>query len=228
MQFDMQEESLNELLESTIAANEAYAEKFNVLIDYNKLEEDHKVCVDKNRFSQVFSNLISNAAKFSPENETIDIRTETLASKVRISVRDQGPGIAPEFRGRIFNKFCQADSSFRRMKGGTGLGLHISKQLVEKMNGNIGFDTEIGVGTTFWVELPLAGAYSEEQDMTSRWKSMAPFLAVYSADPQSSIEVSRTLKQKTIANTRAATETDMILLASMEQCRAVFNPCYRT
>ncbi len=73
--------------------------------------------------------------------------------RVRIEVADNGDGIPEEFRGRIFEKFSQADASHSRQKGGTGLGLHISKTLVERMDGTIGFVTEAGYGATFRVEL---------------------------------------------------------------------------
>jgi signal transduction histidine kinase len=72
-----------------------------------------------------------------------------------VSVRDRGAGIPPEFRSRIFEKFTQANSTGTRQKGGTGLGLHISKQIIEQMNGKIGFDSTPGKGTVFWFELPL-------------------------------------------------------------------------
>ena len=76
--------------------------------------------------------------------------------QIRICVSDQGPGIPDDFRDRIFGKFSQADSSSTRRAGGTGLGLHISRQIVERMGGRIGFDTELGRGTTFWVEFDQA------------------------------------------------------------------------
>lgn len=79
-------------------------------------------------------------------------------ARVRIRVTDHGNGIPEEFRTRIFGKFAQADSSVARARNGTGLGLHISRQLVEAMGGRIGFDTETGVGTTFWIEFPMTEA----------------------------------------------------------------------
>jgi signal transduction histidine kinase len=87
---------------------------------------------------------------------------------VRLSVIDSGPGIPDEFRGRIFEKFSQADSSTGRRAGGTGLGLHITRQIVSHMNGTIGFDTQLGQGTTFWIEFPVVaerelGALEHEQ-----------------------------------------------------------------
>jgi CheY-like chemotaxis protein len=72
---------------------------------------------------------------------------------VRIAVADRGPGIPLEFHKRIFQKFAQADSSDTRQKGGTGLGLNIAKAIVERMGGRIGFETQVGVGTKFYVDL---------------------------------------------------------------------------
>ena len=75
---------------------------------------------------------------------------------MRVSVRDHGPGIPQAFRARIFEHFSQADSSDTRQKGGTGLGLAISRQLIERMGGRLSFDSQEGVGSTFYFELPLA------------------------------------------------------------------------
>jgi CheY-like chemotaxis protein len=75
-------------------------------------------------------------------------------ARVRVEVSDRGPGIPEEFHKRIFQKFSQADSSDTRQKGGTGLGLNISRAIIERLGGSIGFDTEPGVGTTFFFELP--------------------------------------------------------------------------
>lgn len=79
-----------------------------------------------------------------------------LDGQVRVEVTDRGPGIPDEFRPRIFQKFSQADASDTRQKGGTGLGLAITKELAERMGGTVGFESEPGRGTTFFVELPCA------------------------------------------------------------------------
>ena len=84
----------------------------------------------------------------------IEVGAERRGGSVRIFVRDHGAGIPEEFRDRIFGRFAQAESRAAREKGGTGLGLHITRQLVERMNGTIGFVSQVGLGTTFWIEFP--------------------------------------------------------------------------
>ena len=86
----------------------------------------------------------------------MQVWSERRGDVLRVNVRDQGPGIPEEFRTRIFEKFSQADSSTTRQKGGTGLGLHIARRFIEHMHGRIGFESEPGAGSTFWVELPAA------------------------------------------------------------------------
>jgi signal transduction histidine kinase len=80
--------------------------------------------------------------------------------RVRVEVRDHGPGIPAQFRDRIFQKFSQADSSDTRQKGGTGLGLAISKELIERMRGSVGFESEEGRGSCFYFELALTASSS--------------------------------------------------------------------
>jgi signal transduction histidine kinase len=83
---------------------------------------------------------------------------------VQLSVRDRGRGIPREFRNRIFEKFAQADSSDSRQKGGTGLGLAIAKALVEHMDGRISYESELGRGTVFYVDLPSTGRAGDRRD----------------------------------------------------------------
>jgi signal transduction histidine kinase len=101
-------------------------------------------------------NLLSNAVKFSPAGSTVLVTVATDGVLARLSVRDYGTGIPPEFHDRIFQKFAQADASDTRRRDGTGLGLAISRQLVAAHGGQIGFSTVAGEGTTFTVDLPLA------------------------------------------------------------------------
>jgi signal transduction histidine kinase len=101
------------------------------------------------------TNLLSNAIKFSPAGGGVALSATPTERHVRIAVRDHGPGIPDVFRDRIFQKFAQANATNTRTRGGTGLGLSITKAIVELHGGHIGFTTEMGVGTTFFVDLPL-------------------------------------------------------------------------
>jgi len=155
LDFMYTEESLPGLLEQSIHENESYGTKFDV--DFKLAEDIDKVnvMVDKERFLQVMSNLLSNAAKFTQQGTSIDISTSMQEDgMVRVSVRDYGKGIPDEFVDKIFSKFSQADSSATRQRGGTGLGLSISKSIIERMGGTIHFDSIEGEGTTFYFILP--------------------------------------------------------------------------
>lgn len=112
------------------------------------------VRVDANRMMQVLANLLSNAAKYSPAGGKVRVAVERMGHRIRVAVKDNGPGIPDEFKGQIFQKFAQADSSDTRKKGGTGLGLSITKAIVEQMGGSIGFDSQPNVQTVFYVEFP--------------------------------------------------------------------------
>jgi len=105
---------------------------------------------------QVMANLLSNAAKFSPKGEAVEIGAARSGERqLRISITDHGAGIPESFQPKLFERFTQSDSSDTRAKGGTGLGLSISKAIVEKHGGEIGFASYKGVGTTFYMDLPL-------------------------------------------------------------------------
>jgi CheY-like chemotaxis protein len=110
---------------------------------------------DRDRLVQVLTNLVSNAIKFSPRGGRVEIRAEAPArDRVRISVADEGPGIAAAQLHKLFGKFQQLDSSDTRTLGGTGLGLAISRAIVAEHDGTIGVESPEGRGATFWFELP--------------------------------------------------------------------------
>jgi signal transduction histidine kinase len=145
---------VDELVREAMVLNKAFAERFKVRFQSHGDVPERKVLADRKRLLQVMTNLLSNAAKFSPEGAVVEITTEDAGPLVRIAVHDRGSGIPEAFRTRIFGRFTQADSTATRQKGGTGLGLAICKRLVELMHGRIGFEDRPGGGTTFWFELP--------------------------------------------------------------------------
>ncbi len=108
---------------------------------------------DPNRLAQVVGNLLSNAIKYSPDGGTVELVAARSGEGVRIAVRDEGRGIPADQQSRIFTKFFRGDAGATGITG-TGLGLAVSREIVEAHGGSIGFDTDPGEGTTFWLELP--------------------------------------------------------------------------
>ena len=159
--FAVQPVALAPFLHRALELNRVYAERFNVRYELRSPLPALSVQADPDRLMQVVTNLLSNAAKFSPPNAVVSLATSIADGHVRISVTDRGPGVPPGFRARIFEKFAQADSSDARQKGGTGLGLSISKAIIEKLGGRIGYESEPGQGATFYFELPLADGGAE-------------------------------------------------------------------
>lgn len=117
-------------------------------------EADCFIRADRDRMTQVLHNLISNAVKYSPQAERIDIRVHAESGHWLIEVQDYGLGIPEEARSKMFNKFYRVDNSDRRQIGGTGLGLAIVKEIVREHRGDIDFVSRLGQGSTFTVRLP--------------------------------------------------------------------------
>ena len=154
MDFRFQEVDITSLVKQALMNNAAYAEQYQVTFQYSSTIKGCIVVVDPDRIIQVLNNLLSNAAKFSPQGDVIEINASRNGDKFRISVSDHGQGIPPEFQPKVFDKFSQSDSSDTRFSGGTGLGLSIARAIIEKHGGNIDFVTEKNKGTTFFFELP--------------------------------------------------------------------------
>ncbi len=154
--LDLETISLGEIIGEATVLNKGFAERHKVRLETHGLDAPVNVVVDRKRLMQVMTNLVSNAAKFSPEGEAVEVTVRRDGALVRVSVEDRGSGIPLEFRGRIFSRFAQADSVLTRTKGGTGLGLAISKRLTEMMGGSIGFEDREGGGTCFFFDLPVA------------------------------------------------------------------------
>ncbi|MDP8955353.1 MAG: ATP-binding protein, partial [Actinomycetota bacterium] len=118
------------------------------------VHEDGVVVVDPQRLDQVLRNLIENALKFSPADSTVFVEGRVGDGRLELSVADQGVGIKPEDIPRIFDRFHQAGDALTREAEGAGLGLYITKRLVDAMGGNISVTSAPGEGATFRVSLP--------------------------------------------------------------------------
>ncbi|WP_027863856.1 sensor histidine kinase [Massilia alkalitolerans] len=158
MHFEARAQPLLPVAERALAAMEGHARKAGVrlLSDWDAHAAGIAASIDADRMEQVLTNLLSNAIKFTPAGKSVTLGLAHTPGKVRLLVLDEGPGIAPEFQQRVFQRFAQADGADSRTRGGTGLGLAISKAIIEEHGGTIGFTTAPDRGTRFVVELPAA------------------------------------------------------------------------
>ena len=161
LELELAVQPLMPIIDDASLSMTSYLQKYDVHIVIGRRYEYALVNVDARRLRQVLVNFLSNAAKFSHKGDEIVINLSIHGDRVRIEVVDHGQGIPVEFHDKIFEKFSQADSSDARAVGGTGLGLAIAKELIQKMNGSIGFTSSVGVGSCFYVELPLEEANSD-------------------------------------------------------------------
>lgn len=154
MQYNFTKINVASFLSQTLATNQPFAQNLNVQIELEPVCDDIWVMADENRLDQVLSNILSNAAKFSQAGQTVVISATPSDDTVRLSVVDEGVGLSEDDRKTVFEEFSQVDSSDRRKVGGTGLGLNISKKIIEAHSGKIDYFRNEAVGTTFYVDLP--------------------------------------------------------------------------
>ncbi len=154
MDYAFKDLGLHSLLKQAIEANRSYGEPLSVSFELGIVPNGVRIWADEDRLMQVLANLLSNAAKYSPRGGKISLWAERKDSNIRVSVKDHGAGIPEAFKGRIFQRFAQADSSDTKLKGGTGLGLAVSKAIVEGHNGRMNFEKAEGGGTIFYFEIP--------------------------------------------------------------------------
>jgi signal transduction histidine kinase len=150
----LEDYALPDVVQSVVSATEALASTKGLKMSADIAPGLPMGRGDARRLSQVLLNLVGNAVKFTDEGE-VAIGASAENGHFVLSVRDTGPGIAPEDQRKIFDEFQQVDSSNTRKKGGTGLGLAISKRMVEMHGGTISVDSELGHGATFRVTVPV-------------------------------------------------------------------------
>ena len=146
------------LLSEAAGSVHSQAQKHRHALVVTPLPQDLRVHADRGRVRQVLLNLLSNAIKFTPDGGRITVAAAPVngGAEARIAVSDTGIGIAPEDQPKLFQEFSQLDASASRKYEGTGLGLALSRRLVELHGGAIGVESEMGKGSTFWFTLPQA------------------------------------------------------------------------
>lgn len=154
--FNIQDINPCEILPNVVESLKIVAKNTKVQIICNRPKNEYLVKADPERLQEVVYNLIDNALKFSPENSKIFVSGEIKGKEFIFNVKDQGPGIDPAKKDKLFQKFSQLDTGFSRKQEGTGLGLYICKIIIDNMNGKIWAESELGKGATFKFSLPLA------------------------------------------------------------------------
>ncbi|MBK8259568.1 MAG: PAS domain S-box protein [Polyangiaceae bacterium] len=142
------------IVERSLEVVRSFADQERIVIDVRCT--DDLVQGDDDRLVQVLVNLLSNAVKFSPAGSRVEVSNEVEANTIVFRVKDRGRGIPASHRRTIFERFAQVHTDDSREKGGSGLGLTISKTIVERHDGTIGVDSEEGRGSTFWFRVPRA------------------------------------------------------------------------
>ena len=151
----LQPTQLAALLTQAVDFNRGYGAPHDIAIELIEPLPVVTVLVDNDRMVQALTNILSNAIKFSAPHSIVRVTAMHTSTLAQISIRDYGSGIPEAFRSRIFTRFTQADSSDQRRVQGSGLGLSIAKSIVEQSSGQISYQSELGTGTTFTIELPI-------------------------------------------------------------------------
>lgn len=155
--YNFENTDIVDLVQDSVDSISTYATPKQINVNFVHPDTGVIAYVDRARMHQVFDNLLSNAIKFSDVGGDIEISLTKIAGHASISVKDHGIGIPENAREQVFGRFSQVDSSDRRSFGGSGLGLSIAQEIVKSHGGTIDYVSELEVGSTFTVELPLVG-----------------------------------------------------------------------
>jgi signal transduction histidine kinase len=158
MQLDVERVSLKEMLESMLAMHREKASRHGISMDLHmETAADMTIEADDRKLKQILFNLLSNAVKFTPDSGSVRLLARMLPGEkeIEISVEDTGIGIKPEDIQKLFQEFSQLDSVYDKEYGGTGLGLALTKKLVEMHGGRIRVVSEFGKGSSFAFVLPV-------------------------------------------------------------------------
>jgi len=159
MEFIFSQVDLNVLCSHVVEQNQNYAQAHNVCFEFMPTKQPMLVSADTHRISQVLSNLLSNAAKFSFSNHAVTVKLNKIENDYcRVAVTNHGSGIPENYRDNLFDKFIQVKGSQSSSKG-TGLGLNICRAIMNQHHGHIGFDSVLNDTTSFYFDLKLADGY---------------------------------------------------------------------
>jgi len=207
--------SVRETLQETLSLLKPQAAARRVRLQPLVGDVEHRVLSNARRFKQVILNLLSNAVKFNREGGSVTVSCEKIEDCVRITVADTGCGISEENLGKLFVPFERLNVGDAVVEG-AGLGLSLSKHLIEAMGGRIGVDSKLAVGSTFWVELPLVEVTSAatELSLDSRIASVAE-LARLTA-PRTLLYIEDNLSNLRLVERILARRPEVTLISAMQ------------
>jgi signal transduction histidine kinase len=154
LELELENVDVGELVEQVVGQTLSAAEARPIKLQTEIEPSIPPITADGDRLIQVLTNLLGNALRYAPENGHVTVRALKRGDHVRLSVTDDGPGIAPEDIPFVFERFWRGDKSRSRGSGGSGIGLAIVRRLVEMHGGTVGVESQVGQGSTFWIELP--------------------------------------------------------------------------
>ena len=175
LRLEMYRVPVQEVIDETVRVLQGLIDEKQQILEFKIEDSVRDVWADQTRIIQVLTNLLSNAHKYTPEEGTIiigaheetvtDEETGTSQQMIHTYCKDTGIGMSPEDLEKLFTKFFRTDAG-KEMAKGTGLGLVITKNLIERHGGDIWVDSEVGQGTTFHFTLPLADDHETKEEST--------------------------------------------------------------
>ncbi len=168
-QLDKKNEHIEDLIHERIKIFEPQAEKKNITITSHTQRPIPQLYIDCLRIDQVINNLLSNSIKFTPPGGKISIEVKVAGKNVEVSVSDTGVGIAKDLQDKIFSKFYQVENKGTQKIDGSGLGLYITKKIIEAHNGSISVESEEGKGTTMRFILPVSDQKEEGKPQSAQY-----------------------------------------------------------
>jgi signal transduction histidine kinase/DNA-binding response OmpR family regulator len=154
MKLKTQEENISEVLQAFVLSFASYAERKNIILKFHPIENDVKIFIDMDKFEKIINNILSNAFKFTADGGKIDVILNRIEDNIEIKISDTGMGIPQDRINKIFDRFYQVDNIHTRKSEGTGIGLSLTKELIELHKGKIKIDSLEGKGTTVKIIFP--------------------------------------------------------------------------
>jgi signal transduction histidine kinase/DNA-binding response OmpR family regulator len=168
MTLETSEQNIIPLLKGLVLSFTSLAERKKITLQFNTIEENLNVYIDNDKVEKIVTNLLSNAFKFTPEGGNIDFTAVKMINEVEMRIADNGVGIPKERIDKIFDRFYQVDGSHTRESEGTGIGLALTKELVELHKGKIKVESKEEEGTTFTVLLPLGKEHLKPEEIVEK------------------------------------------------------------